>query len=168
MSTQPEASIKPSAGQIWQDCDPRIELDRGCVRLLRIISVDQDGKATCEAWYDEPGAQSRTVRIRLDRFTPTSTGYKFVRNDPETETADDLPRAMVQMLAVALRGTRVVDPDDTWAPAEAVAKVAITFVLETLRTRAHWLRPDNEGAFVTAAEVNEALHRIAEQVRDLP
>lgn len=75
------ADIMPAAGQIWQDCDPRIELDRGCVRLVRIGSVDSDGKATCEAWYDEVGAKSRTVRIKLSRFKPTSTGYRFVRDD---------------------------------------------------------------------------------------
>lgn len=74
--------VVPAVGQIWQDNDYRIEHGRGCVRLIRIGEI-ADGKATCEAWYDEPGAESRTVRISLARFKPTSTGYRYVRDDTE-------------------------------------------------------------------------------------
>lgn len=76
-----KATPKPTAGQIWQDNDPRILAGRGCVRMVRISSIDDDGKATCQAWYEEAGSLARTVRIRLDRFKPTSTGYTFVRDD---------------------------------------------------------------------------------------
>lgn len=72
------SDVKPAVGQVWQDNDPRIQVDRGCARMVRISSIDDDGKATCEAWYEEAGSLSRTVRIKLDRFRPTSTGYRFV------------------------------------------------------------------------------------------
>lgn len=77
------SDVKPAVGQIWQDNDPRLEADRRCARLVRIASVDDDGKATCQAWYEEAGSLARTVRIRLDRFRPTSTGYTFVRDDAD-------------------------------------------------------------------------------------
>ena len=65
-------------GQVWQDNDRR----HG-TRYLRIDAIDQD-RAVCVAWYDEAGAKSRVVRIRLDRFKPTSTGYRLL---PEEEAA---------------------------------------------------------------------------------
>jgi hypothetical protein len=73
--------VQPRPGQVWKDNDPRIRADHGCDRLVRITSVDDDGRATCEAWYEKPGERSRTVRIRLSRFKPTSTGYAFVRDE---------------------------------------------------------------------------------------
>lgn len=62
-------------GQIWQDNDPR-----GYGRMVRVVEIDathavvelhvprQHGSA-------KPG---RRTRIRLDRFRPTSTGYRYV------------------------------------------------------------------------------------------
>lgn len=80
------SDVTPRVGQVWQDCDPRIELDRGCVRLVRVVRI-VDNKATCEAWYDEAGAKSRTVRILLSRFRPSSSGYRFLRDDVEDGAA---------------------------------------------------------------------------------
>jgi hypothetical protein len=60
-------------GQVWADNDKR----NRARRYIQITAIDGD-KAVCEAWYDEPSSKARTVRIRLDRFKPTSTGYQLV------------------------------------------------------------------------------------------
>jgi hypothetical protein len=65
-------------GQIWQDNDPRVTP----ARFLRVTAINGD-KATCEAWYDKPGSQARTVRISLARFRPTSTGYRLHEEAPD-------------------------------------------------------------------------------------
>jgi hypothetical protein len=70
--------VTPAAGQIWQDNDPRVSTGYRGKRLVQVLSVDDDGKATCAAWYPDFDPAKRRVRIRLDRFRPTSTGYKFV------------------------------------------------------------------------------------------
>lgn len=61
-------------GQLWVDNDPRLAAD-GRKRYVRVGAIE-DGKARCTAWYDEVGSGWRTVRIRLDRFKPISTGYR--------------------------------------------------------------------------------------------
>lgn len=65
-------------GQVWQDNDKRY---RRRPRFLQVTFVGAEA-ATCEAWYDEPGYLARTVRVRLDRFKPTSTGYRLVQDAP--------------------------------------------------------------------------------------
>lgn len=62
-------------GQLWIDNDKRSSR----TRYVRVSSV-QNGLAVCEAWYDEAGAKSRTVRIRVDRFRPVATGYRLAPN----------------------------------------------------------------------------------------
>ncbi|MGV9278094.1 hypothetical protein [Streptomyces griseosporeus] len=72
----------PAVGQVWQDNDPR-----GYGRRVRIVAID-DTHATVELVTTrqvptltgsrataKPG---RRTRIRLDRFRPTSTGYRYV------------------------------------------------------------------------------------------
>lgn len=66
----------PAIGQIWQDNDKR-----SYGRRVRIVEID-DTHATCEEpprpnarGHAKPG---RRTRIRLDRFRPTSTGYRYV------------------------------------------------------------------------------------------
>jgi hypothetical protein len=77
VTDQPE--VKP--GQIWADNDKR---SKG--RRIRVLEVGQyhaivrDADATPGAW--PPG---RKTRIRLDRFKPTSTGYRLVQ-DASKET----------------------------------------------------------------------------------
>jgi hypothetical protein len=68
-------NVKPAVGQVWQDCDPRIPK-----RYVRIRSIE-NGKAACEAWYVGEKWKARRVRIRLDRFRPTSTGYRYLRTE---------------------------------------------------------------------------------------
>lgn len=63
--------VKP--GQLWVDnarCNYMVK------RFVAVREIDQD-RAVCEAWYDVVGTKSRTVRIKLSRFKPTSTGYRL-------------------------------------------------------------------------------------------
>lgn len=67
----------PAVGSLWVDNDPRSKRKR-YIRVSEIEFPDAPNpmRAICEAWYDEVGAQSRTVRIKLDRFRPTANGYR--------------------------------------------------------------------------------------------
>jgi hypothetical protein len=89
-------AVKP--GQVWQDCDKR-----AYGRTVRVVDVDathatvelvaQRGRPARgheDAQRAEPG---RRTRIRLDRFKPTSTGYRLVQ-DTERRAAD-LPQGSV-------------------------------------------------------------------------
>lgn len=68
----------PAVGQIWQDNDPR-----GYGRKIRIVEIDATHATVVEITvprkaghlHAKPG---RHTRIRLDRFRPTSTGYRYV------------------------------------------------------------------------------------------
>ncbi|MEU4154792.1 DUF6354 family protein [Streptomyces antimycoticus] len=72
----------PTPGQIWQDNDKR-----SYGRRLRIIAID-DTHATCELVTPrDAGHQKakpgRRTRIRLDRFRPTTTGYRYISGDQQ-------------------------------------------------------------------------------------
>lgn len=69
MPETPEVRV----GQTWQDNDKRMQRP---ARFVRVTAIDGD-KAVCEAWYDQPGATSRTTRISLSRFKPNTTGYRL-------------------------------------------------------------------------------------------
>lgn len=55
-------------GQVWEDIDKR-----GYGRQVHVVSVG-DTHATVEDTVGKP----RRTRVRLDRFRPTSTGYRLV------------------------------------------------------------------------------------------
>lgn len=59
-------------GQVWEDNDPRTYK-----RPLRVLSLD-DTHATVQS----PSGMGRVTRIRLDRFKPTSTGYRLIKDAP--------------------------------------------------------------------------------------
>jgi hypothetical protein len=63
-------------GQIWADNDPR-----GYGRKVRVVEIG-DTHATVELHQPRHPVSSakpgRRTRIRLDRFRPTSTGYRLV------------------------------------------------------------------------------------------
>lgn len=69
----------PAVGQIWQDNDPR-----SYGRYLLIVDTDASRATVQQAAYNPatgtavalPGV--RATRIRLDRFRPTSTGYRYI------------------------------------------------------------------------------------------
>lgn len=60
-----DANQTPAVGQIWQDNDPR-----GHGRRIRIMEIDDTHAVVHDG--------KRRTRIRLDRFRPTSTGYRYV------------------------------------------------------------------------------------------
>lgn len=64
-------STAPKVGQVWADNDKR-----SAGRKVRIISID----ATHATVIDMRG--KRDTRIRLDRFRPTSNGYRLVDDAP--------------------------------------------------------------------------------------
>jgi hypothetical protein len=70
----------PAVGQIWQDNDPR-----SYSREIRIVAMD-DTHATVELHQPRLPVSSakpgRRTRIRLDRFRPTSTGYRYIGSQP--------------------------------------------------------------------------------------
>lgn len=71
--------VKP--GQIWADNDWR---SKGrTVRVLEVGAVRVDVEVLT-AVGGEVLAKPRRVRIRRDRFKPTSTGYRLLTEDPET------------------------------------------------------------------------------------
>lgn len=69
-------------GQVWVDNDPRVHLHGK--RFVEVVRVD-GSHATVRGYRTHilPNGKikkvySRTTRIRLDRFRPTSTGYRRV------------------------------------------------------------------------------------------
>ncbi len=61
--------VKP--GQVWADNDRR---SQGRPNIV-VIAVDKT-HATVQA----PGGSGRKSRIRLNRFRPTSTGYRLIED----------------------------------------------------------------------------------------
>ncbi|MDH6610259.1 hypothetical protein M2164_005894 [Streptomyces sp. SAI-208] len=69
----------PAVGQIWQDNDKR-----SYGRKVRIVELG-DTHALVELHVprgagDQHARPGRRTRIRLDRFRPTSTGYRYVND----------------------------------------------------------------------------------------
>lgn len=66
----------PAPGQIWEDNDPRL-----AGRQVRIVELDGT-HALVVLHQPRPPVSSakpgRRTRIRLDRFRPTSTGYRYI------------------------------------------------------------------------------------------
>ncbi|MEU4772945.1 hypothetical protein [Micromonospora sp. NPDC023644] len=86
--TQPDMpTVRP--GQVWADNDPR-----GYGRQIRVIAIEPaqpakphhravPARALVEqvtARTHDDGQPGRRTRIRLDRFRPTSTGYRLVQD----------------------------------------------------------------------------------------
>ncbi len=66
-------------GQVWIDNDARL-LGRRRVRIDHIELYKNEkggGYAYCTVISDYNGPCNRPTRIRLDRFKPTSTGYRL-------------------------------------------------------------------------------------------
>lgn len=92
-------TVRP--GQIWADNDKR-----GYGRRIRVVAieaampatdhtravparavvelVDQRGRPARGAEHQQRAEPGRQTRIRLDRFKPTSTGYRLVSDASET------------------------------------------------------------------------------------
>jgi len=64
--------IEVKIGQVWEDWDLR---SRGAMyrRQIKVLEI-VDGKAVVMS----PGGYGRKTRIKLERFRPTSTGYRLI------------------------------------------------------------------------------------------
>jgi hypothetical protein len=80
-------TVKP--GQVWADNDKRskgrtLRVDRidGTYAVCTILTNDRKVQALIDdgglTWYRPVDKRGRSARIRLDRFRPTSTGYRLV------------------------------------------------------------------------------------------
>ncbi|MCC3333552.1 hypothetical protein [Nocardia abscessus] len=70
-------------GQVWADNDPRSE-----GRTLKVVAIEMGfvRRAVCEPVTEiggKPAKPGRTVRIKVDRMWPTSTGYRLVSEGGE-------------------------------------------------------------------------------------
>jgi hypothetical protein len=67
----------PAVGQIWQDNDKR-----GYGRRVRIVEIDATHAlvelVTPRSVGHGAAKPGRQTRIRLDRFRPIATGYRYV------------------------------------------------------------------------------------------
>lgn len=69
-----EKTPTPAVGQVWADNDPR-----SASRRVQIVEIDST-HAVVELYAPRQHEREagRRTRIRLDRFRPTSTGYRYV------------------------------------------------------------------------------------------
>jgi len=71
------ATPQPAVGQVWQDNDPR-----GYGRKVRIVEIGETHAVVelvaARAVGHQQAKPGRRTRIRLDRFRPTSTGYRYI------------------------------------------------------------------------------------------
>jgi len=68
----------PTVGQIWADNDPRTPN-----RFLEIVAVSEIHATVRQVARTPQGLTAilpgvRQTRIRLNRFRPTSTGYRYI------------------------------------------------------------------------------------------
>lgn len=82
-----DQAVKVEVGQVWADNDPRIP--GRTVEVVRLFTVPMVRRKTGPLPVDQPYAECRVltgaprmigkrVDIRVDRFRPTSTGYRLV------------------------------------------------------------------------------------------
>ncbi|MFJ3164253.1 hypothetical protein [Streptomyces kanasensis] len=67
----------PAPQQVWQDADRRLEREGG-VRFRVIVGIDGTHAHCHDCGKTGERTSSRIFKIRLDRFKPTSTGYRYV------------------------------------------------------------------------------------------
>lgn len=74
-----DTSPTPAVDQVWRDNDPRQDS-----RQVRIVEVTDTHAVVTLVQPRNPVSSAkpgRRTRIRLDRFRPTSTGYRYVRTE---------------------------------------------------------------------------------------
>ena len=70
--------VEVKVGQVWEDWDIRTRVS-GPRRRIKIMEI-KDGRATVQ----HPSGTGTKTKIRVDRFKPTTTGYKLVEDVPAT------------------------------------------------------------------------------------
>jgi len=74
-----KCEIEVEVGQVWTDNDRR-RADNP--RLIKVVRLPGDGTALVTASKDGGITfRGRWTSVRLDRFRPNSTGYRFIRKD---------------------------------------------------------------------------------------
>lgn len=68
-------SPAPAVGQRWADNDKRFAHERREVVIRNITGVVRP-RAECDVYINK--SKTRSTVIRLDRFKPTATGYRYV------------------------------------------------------------------------------------------
>jgi hypothetical protein len=71
---EPEVKI----GQLWTDNDPRYDGQRS-ITVVKINGIT----ATCKVISNLNASVGKIVKIRLDRFKPTKTGYTLIKEGGE-------------------------------------------------------------------------------------
>jgi hypothetical protein len=87
MADQPVVRV----GQVWEICDKR----ESPPRRLRVVRTEISARpfdrgelvAVCRRVLPDGSLNRRVTRIRIDRFRPTSTGYRLVEDVPAEATA---------------------------------------------------------------------------------
>ncbi|MFI7468183.1 DUF6354 family protein [Nonomuraea sp. NPDC049646] len=74
-----EPSVR--VGQVWADNDKRSEGRR--IRVLEVDATHATVTPVDVRGMVDSRTQQRRTRIRLDRFRPTSTGYRLVQEAPD-------------------------------------------------------------------------------------
>jgi len=87
---------KPEIGQVWEDCDrPTTTLKvRGFQKMTRrawnkrrrLYEHVAYRAAFCDV-YESGQRAAQVVRIAVERFVPTKTGYRYLRTEPVTEAS---------------------------------------------------------------------------------
>ncbi|WP_433893054.1 hypothetical protein [Streptomyces sp. CA-111067] len=72
---QSSTNQTPEPGQIWADNDRR---SNG--RYLRVLSIEDGSALVKQVTAAGESTLKAPTRIRLNRFRPTSTGYRLVRH----------------------------------------------------------------------------------------
>lgn len=67
--------MEVKVGQIWQDNDSRFLSNPGMKRIIKIDGL----YAYCESWWLNSPSVTRPVKIRIDRFKNTGSGYRLVK-----------------------------------------------------------------------------------------
>lgn len=78
----PNSTSELQIGQVWRDWDSRQRNDFPLPRMLKIVEFTET-HARCEVGTlvgDQFRQTGGHTKIRKDRFKPTSTGYKLVKD----------------------------------------------------------------------------------------
>ena len=67
--------VKVKVGQVWEDCDRRF-----AKRRVKVVTLTRTHAVVVRI---APTRSDTRTKIRLDRFRPTSTGYRLVPDTAE-------------------------------------------------------------------------------------
>ncbi len=74
-------TVQVKVGQVWADNDPRQKNGR----QIKVLSIEGD-----RATVQHPSGLGRKTKVRLNRFRPTNSGYRLVK---DVESAPSSPES---------------------------------------------------------------------------